>query len=464
VASRQVPFPEPNLPDDGATCSVSELCGEVRDLLRAYPRRWVEGEVQRVRRSRAGHLYFELVEKGDGDEVVAKLDAVSWRRDATAILRQLAEMGQELSEGMEIRCHGDIDFYPPFGRLQLVVREVDSVFVLGRLSRRRQEIREGLVRDGLFDRNRQLTLPPVPLDVALVTSEGSAAYHDFLSSLGASGFGFRVLFVHAAVQGATAEKEISSALETAGSAAGIDCSVLVRGGGSKVDLAAFDSRRVAEAVARSPVPVVTGLGHEIDLSIADQVAHAHTRTPTQAAEFLIRRVGAAEESIDSAARRLAREGEIRLRTNRNEIQRLRSALQLAALTVQAAGHRVERVESALGKAATGRLVAERRRLGEIGQRIELAVPRLIGRRSGDARAALARVRAAAGARLRLVGREIDARARLLLQMSPEKLLARGFSITRDARGSIVRSNRQVTVGETITTQLFDGVVTSRVEE
>jgi exodeoxyribonuclease VII large subunit len=463
VASRQERFPEPNLPEEGASCSVSELCGEVRDLLRAYPPRWVAGEVQRVRRSRAGHLYFELVEKGDGDEVLAKLDAVSWRRDATTILRQLAEMGQELSEGMEIRCRGDIDFYPPFGRLQLVVREVDSVFVLGRLSRRRQEILEGLVRDGLFDRNRRLTLPRVPLDVALVTSEGTAAYHDFLSSLRASGFGFRVLFVHAAVQGATAEREIASALETAGSA-GIDCTVLVRGGGSKVDLAAFDSRRVAEAVARSPVPVVTGLGHEIDLSIADQVAHAHTRTPTQAAEFLIQRVGAAEASIDAAARRLVREGEGRLRTNRHEIQRLRSALQLAALAVQAAGHKVERVESALGMAVTGRLAGERRRLGDIARRVELAVPRLIGRRSGDARAALARVLAAAGARLKLVGREIDSRARLLLQMSPDKLLARGFSITRDARGSIVRSSCQVTVGETITTRLVDGLVISRVEE
>jgi exodeoxyribonuclease VII large subunit len=463
VAPRRSPFSDPSLPFDESTCSVSDLCGEVRDLLRAYPRRWVAGEVQRVRRSRAGHLYFELVEKGQGDEVVAKLDAVSWRREATTILRQLAGMGQELSEGMEIRCYGDIDFYPPFGRLQLVVREVDSVFVIGRLSRRRQEILEALVRDGLFDRNRQVQLPAVPLDLALVTSEGSAAYHDFLSSLRASGFGFRVLFVHAAVQGSSAEEEIASALETAGSR-GVDCTVLVRGGGSKVDLAAFDSRRVAEAVARSPVPVVTGLGHEIDLSIADQVAHAHTRTPTQAAEFLIQRAAVAEESIAATTRRIVREGETRLGTARRDIRRLRSALQLATLSVQAAKHRVVHLESALRMAAAGRMTEQRHILKDVGVRLEVAVPRLIGRRAADARAALTRVLAASRARLKLVGRDVDALARLLLQLSPEKLLARGFSITRDSRGSIVRSRRQVTVGEKIATQLVDGVVTSRVEE
>ena len=182
------------------TFSVGQVCAEVRDLLRRRMSGfWVAGEIQRARPSRNGHLYFELVEKGAGDEVVAKLEGVLWRRDHQLVARELRRSGQKIADGLEIRCWAEVDFYPPFGRLQLVVRRVDPLFTLGLLEKRRRETLEALSRAGVLDLNREKTLPPVPLAVGLVTSEGSAAYHDFLSTLAESGFGFRVLHAHAAV-------------------------------------------------------------------------------------------------------------------------------------------------------------------------------------------------------------------------------------------------------------------------
>ncbi|HEY0782049.1 MAG TPA: exodeoxyribonuclease VII large subunit, partial [Thermoanaerobaculia bacterium] len=274
------------------TYSVSQLCGEVRDFLaEAFPAVWVVGEAQRVRPSQRGHLYFELVEKGERDEIVGKLEAVIWKMDFQKVRRLLAASGQELQDGLQIRVRGSLDFYAPAGRLQLCVREVDPAFGLGLLERRRRETLAALTAAGLLERNRALPLPDLPLRIALITSHGSAAYHDFLSGLRDSGYGFRVLFVHASVQGKEAERDVVSALAAlAGRAATIDLAVLIRGGGARSDLAVFDSRAIAEAIARAPFPVLTGLGHEIDTSIADLVAHTAVKTPTKAAELLVERV------------------------------------------------------------------------------------------------------------------------------------------------------------------------------
>ena len=294
------------------TYSVSDLCEEIKGFLgTAFGSIWVAGEVQRVKESRRGHLYFELVEKGAGDDILGKIDCVLWRTDHARVKRLLASSGQEIAEGIQMRLRGGVDFWPPGGRLQLVAKEVDPLFTVGLLARRRQETLEALAKAGLMERNRALALPDVPMRLALVTSHGSAAYHDFLSCLGESGYGFRVLFVHASVQGARAEAELCAAL-TGLVDSGVDCAVLIRGGGARSDLAVFDSRPVAEAVATAPFPVLTGLGHEIDRAIADMVAHTALTTPTKVAEHLVERVARADQRLELALRDLRRESLERL--------------------------------------------------------------------------------------------------------------------------------------------------------
>jgi exodeoxyribonuclease VII large subunit len=424
---------------------------------------WVAGEAQRVRPSARGHVYFELVEKGERDEIVGKLDAVIWKGDFLKVQRLLAASEQKLVDGVQIRCRGGLDFYAPSGRLQLCVREVDPAFTLGLLERRRRETLAALAAAGLLEANRALPLPELPLAIALITSHGSAAYHDFLSGLVESGYGFRVLFVHAAMQGREAEREVVSALRAL-AGMGIDAAVLIRGGGSRTDLAAFDSRAIAEAIARSPFPVLTGLGHEIDRAIADLTAHTAFKTPTKVAEFLIERIARADQAVMELRRALAREALEPLRAGREALGRAERGVSLARMRLAAAGGRIDehaRTLARLGRSA----LRDAGRRGEVlsGRLAELAPWRLAAaerNRLGTGE----RIAAAGRGRLREAAAKLQGVERLCQQLAPERTLERGFSLTRDAAGRLVRQPDQVRSGDLVTTRVAGGDFNSRVEE
>ncbi len=453
------------LPFAPETYSVSELCGEIRDILaHALSSLWVVGEVQRVKASQRGHLYFELIEKGDRDEIVGKIDAVAWRNDHHRIRRLLEENGQRLAEGQEIRCRGSVDFYPAGGRLQLVVREVDPVFTLGMLERRRRETLAALQAAGKVDRNRQLPLSPIPLSLALITSAGSAAYHDFVSVLEASGFGFKILFLHAAVQGRDAEGEISSALRSLSSLPDLDCAVLIRGGGSRSDLAAFDSRVIAEAIAEAPIPVVTGLGHEIDRAIADLVAHTASTTPTKAAELLVDRVRGSKQHLTELGGRLEHSATHALMVARHAVERAVLRLRGSGERLRSAQGRLARLVVSLRGSALARLGSEERRRRDMGARLAVSAPRLLSHRKRRPEDLAEQVASLAQSQLRGIRAMLAERARLCRDLEPKRTLRRGFSITRDVEGRSIRDARNVAPGSRIATELANGRLLSKVEE
>ena len=446
------------------TYTISRLGQEIQSFLgEAFRSVWVAGEVQRIRETARGHIYLELVEKGDRDEIAAKLEAVIFRSDYQLVRRALERSGQRLAEGHTVRLRGGVDFWPLNGSVRLVVREVDTVFAEGLLAARRRQTLMALETAGLLDRNRALPLAALPLAVALVTSRESAAYHDFLATLRESGFGFRVLFVHASVQGREAEREVASALRAL-SGAGIDCAVLVRGGGARADLAAFDSRAIAEAVARAPFPVLTGLGHEIDQAVADLAAHLALKTPTKVAEFLVARVAEAESRTREAARRLRREGLEPLRRGRQALGGAERGLALARTRLAAAQARLAEVGRAFALVARGRLrhaAAEEAGLRagfrrQVPRRLEIGkrAPYALGRRVVD----LSR------GRVREVAARLTGLARLIEGLRPERTLERGYSVTRDPRGALLRDPAQAAPGERITTQVARGSLRSIVEE
>ncbi len=454
------------------TYSVSELTEEIREVVsETFDGIWVAGEVQRPRPSQRGHLYFELVEKGRGDKIVGKVDAVLWRGNHLRVRKTLAASGQEIQGGQQIRCWGQIDFYGPAGRLQLIVRDVDPLFSLGMLEQRRRATLAALASANLLDRNRQLALPEVPLDIGLVTSGDSAAYHDFLVGLAESGYGFRVRFVHAAMQGQEAERQVVAALgKLARSSASSDRSsrlaaiVLIRGGGSRSDLAAFDSRRIAEAVARCPLPVLTGLGHEIDQSIADQVSHAAFKTPTKVAEFLIERVAVAEGSVASCALALGQVALERLRRAGQDIRRSERLAQVARLRLQASAHAVRHAARTVGRLGRQRLREAHGATLTLARRLTTSAPRLIERRSEPPKRLARRLADVASGRLREAEATLAGVARLCSELAPERVLERGFSITRDSADKIIREPSEVGPGDRISSTLASGVLESRVEE
>ena len=494
------------------TYTVSEFAWEMKGLLAdAYPSVWVAGEVQRLRSAARGQLYFELIEKGRGDRIRAKLDCVLWADERAVTEAELREAGVELAEGVVMRCCGRPEFWPGGGRLQFTVREVDPLFSLGALEKRRRETLRALEKEGLLERNKKLPLPAAPLEIGLITSEGSAAYHDFLDTLVNSGLGFRVYLVHSAVQGAAAEAEIGRAFDLLGAYARggrrLDAIALIRGGGSRSDLATFDSRRVARAVARSPVPTICGIGHQIDVSIADVVAHTSCKTPTEAAEFLAGRVGDAAYRVEEAGRALARQATDLLRAARQRVSSLpprlaspsrallrnrvrdcgdlrRDLVRAAGQTLGGAARSLADAERALGKQAELPLVRASLRLNAAAERLPGPSRRLLAARA-DACRSVATLASRAAERLlraakrqqavlhaallrdprrplRLAADRLASHERLCDQLSPERLVARGFSLTRTSEGRLVRSRGDVREGTELRTTVRDGVIGSRV--
>ncbi len=388
---------------------------------------------------------------------------MAWRRDFERIRRSLAADSQELAEGHEIRCRCDLDFYPPFGRLQLVVREVDPTFSLGLLARRRRETLAALEAAGLLELNKGLAMPALPLRIVLVTSADSAAYQDFVSTLGESGYGFRVLLLHAAVQGQAAESEIASAL---GLAAGLeaDCVVLIRGGGSRTDLAVFDSRRVAEAVARCPLPVVTGLGHQTDRSIADLAAHTAVKTPTGAAERLIERVRQADGAVTAIGRELPRAARDLLGEAREWVGAVERGLGLARFQLRAAAERRRGLAGRLAEAALRRLRRETGRTADLAPRLARAAAGSLARRAATPDRLAGEMVAASRVLLREAWARTEGQARLVRQLSPQRTLERGFTITRDAAGRAIKQAGRLRAGDRLVTSFADGEARSRVED
>jgi exodeoxyribonuclease VII large subunit len=445
-----------------------------------FPAVWVAGEVARCKQGTRGHLYFELIEKGERDSIVGKLDAVIWNADFQRVKRMLAATGQRLADGVQIRCRGNLDFYGAGGRLQLTIREVDPAFTLGLLELRRRETLAALEAAGLMARNRALVLPELPLTLALITSEGSAAYHDFLSGLRESGYGFRVLFVHAAVQGRDSEREVVSALRAlaeiaslqalpalpalpAMNAMRIDCAVVIRGGGSKTDLAAFDSRAIAEAIALAPFPVLTGLGHEIDRSIADLVAHTALKTPTKVAEFLVERVARLDLAVEELRRALRREAPAPLARAREALGRAERGVSLARLRLAGAGAHVEEHARTLARLGRSALRAAVRRSEQLRSRLAVAAPRGAGRAELERRRRAERVCGAARGHLRAARATLQGMERLAAQLDPQRTLERGFSITRDAGGRLLRQPAEVANGALLISRLAGGLLRSRVQ-
>jgi exodeoxyribonuclease VII large subunit len=446
------------------TYTVSELAGEIKEILsEAFRSFWVQGEIHRPRASARGHLYFELVEKGQGDSIVGKVDAVLWRSDHDRVKRQLARADQRLTDGIAIRCFGRIDYYGPSGRLQLVVREIDPAFGLGELERRRRETLAALQAAGLVDRNRGLELPPVPLRLGLVTSHGSAAYHDFLTGLEDSGYGFEVLLVHAAVQGRTAEPELSGALAALGNL-DLDAVVMIRGGGSRSDLAAFDSRRVTEAVARCPLPVICGLGHEIDLSLADAVCHTSVKTPTKAAELLVARVAEAETRLETVRGELGVRSERCLARANEAMRRSERLARLAELRLEAKSSALEEMARRLSLLARRHSSAARHGVDELARRLASSTQRSLDRQRSRPDELGHRLVARASAELGRQRATLDGLARLCHGLAPQRLLERGYSITRDDGGRVLTSPDQVRSGDRLTTRLAAGELVSRVED
>jgi exodeoxyribonuclease VII large subunit len=432
---------EPHDDPSNPTYTVGELAEAINDQLRRgfSDGVWVRGEIDGLRNS-GPHTYFALVEHGDTGKAVMNVSLFApMKRNLTPLLKRNR---LELANGMKVRIFGHLDYYAPNGRLGLKMAGIDPRFTLGELSQARDQVVRRLVATGLFDANRRHRLSPIPLRVGVVASVGTAAWHDFQDELLRSRFGFHLAVCDTRVQGEFAAESVAASISTLTARSDLDVVVVIRGGGARNELATFDAEPIALAIAASPLPVFTGLGHEVDRSVADEVAHTALKTPTACAGALI---DAVARYVDAAEHRWAAIEAV-----------ARTELTAATGSLSDRAHRVARRTHAAVERADERLSTRVDRLRHAPARqLDHA-----DRGLGDAAAALAR---RSPQLLETEARSIEAAADRLALLDPANLMRRGWSITRDAAGTVVRSVHDVAAGAVITTQVADGSLTSRIE-
>ena len=265
---------------------------------------WVRAEISGLKVNAAGHCYLEL-SQSEGGRMVAQVRAVIWRSRYPAVSQYFAAAaGSPLSSGIQVLARVQVTYHEVYG-LSLVIDEIDPSFTLGERERRRKETLARLEREGLLDRQKRLRLPDLPQRLAVISAEGAAGYGDFRRHLleNPYGYAYHVDLIPAVMQGASAPASILEALAEAGS--GHDAVLILRGGGSELDLACFDDYDLAAGIARCPVPVLTAIGHDRDTHVADRVAHTAVKTPTALADLFLDCTAAEDQRITSWESRLA---------------------------------------------------------------------------------------------------------------------------------------------------------------
>ena len=256
----------------------------------AFPKSlWVSAEVAELKVNSSGHCYLELVEKAPFTDVaLSQARATIWRAVYQKVSRRFeTETGQRLTAGMRILAQVSVTYHELYG-FSLNVSDIDPTFTLGELERQRQLTIAQLQKDGVWDMNRELPLPLLTDRIAVISSPQAAGYQDFMEQLRRSPYRCDATIFEAVVQGAGAEDDIIAALDAiAGRLEQFDLVVIIRGGGSAVDLSCFDGYRLCAHVAQFPLPIVTGIGHDKDVSVTDMVAHTMLKTPTAVAAWLV---------------------------------------------------------------------------------------------------------------------------------------------------------------------------------
>jgi exodeoxyribonuclease VII large subunit len=428
---------------------VGELTRQLKGAVEARFRDvWVAGEVANLRRQASGHLYFSLK---DAEAVIA---AVIWASQAR-------RMAFEPADGQEVVARGFVEIYAPHGKYQLIVQELEPRGA-GARAVELQRIRERLAADGLLDPARKRRLPFLPRRVGVATSPTGAALRDFLRVLGARFPGLPVLVAPCRVQGEGAAAEVAAALRAL-PRHGCDVVVVTRGGGSQEDLWAFNDERLARAIGACAVPVVSAVGHEVDVTVADLVADVRAATPTHAAQLV------APVKADLAARaaqlraRLGRAAAEALAHRRSALRALRAELSDPRRLLSQQRHRVDDLAHRAESAARARARRSRAALDAVRARLADREPRA-RLREMRRRAAEARRRLDAWRSLRLP-RERLRLERLLARLEPAnvgRMLARGFALVLRA-GRVLAESRAAAPGEALRVALSRGWLDVRVE-
>lgn len=366
------------------------------------------------------HCYLTLVEK-EGEIIRAEIRAVIWSNRYSVIAPVFArETGMPLSKGIRILFQASVSFHERYG-LKLNIHNIDPSYTIGELAVRRKEILDRLTREGLINKNRELEFPLVPQRIGIISSSTAAGFEDLTSHLTGNPYGylFQWKLYEAVMQGDRAEASIVSALEQClNDTAGLDLIVIVRGGGGQTDLHCFDSYEIGRTIAMLPLPVISGIGHQRDVTVVDEVANQRAKTPTAAADMIIAAARDFEDRVDRLAYRLVH-GSLRCSADIREF--------LASLA-----RRLER-------AARSELLVSSQRIGEYSRGLRYALKFLLNEKQ-----------------------RLSSRESIVGHLNPRNVMKRGYSITYSS-GRAVRAAADVEKGAVLKTVLYQGEIDSTVK-
>jgi len=383
---------------------------------------WVRCEIASCNESR-GHYFLALLEKASEEgEIIAEAEAVLWQNVYRKLRRSLGrELDAVLQEGMEVKLKMRVELHERYG-LKMMVEDVDPAYTLGQLELQRQRTLQELERQQLLRKNAQLSLPLVPQRIAVFTSERAAGWQDFREQLQENPYGyhFHTQLFSSAVQGLSVRAEmVEQFRKIKQQQQDFDAVIIIRGGGARLDLAAFDDLELCKAIATCPLPVLTGIGHDIDESVADRVAHTALKTPTAAADFLIQR------SLQFENLLLEREQQLHF---------------LAQQIIQRAHLRLDHLQQSLQFKNERLHYHQRLHLQTIAEKFPILVY----------------------TRLRTAQRKLEALAKINALLSVEATLRRGYSLTTK-EGKIVHSATSVQVAEELEIRWKDGTAITKVK-
>jgi exodeoxyribonuclease VII large subunit len=378
---------------------------------------WIRGEIAKVYEK--SHIYVDLIDPDDPDAKPALVNVHCWLSGWGPLKKKLAAEGIELKAGMVVSLKGYVDIYAPQGRIGFTFTDVNVAEILGEAAKRRAELLAKLEAEGIFILNKELKLASVPLKVGLVASQGTEGFSDFTGQLLTSGRAFLIRHVQSLVQGDQAPAQIIKGL-TALEKSDVDIICLVRGGGSKSDLACFDDERLVRAIAKCAKPVFTGIGHTGDHSIADMAAHTNAITPTKLGETIVALVNVWRDAhvVGPAGALLAG---------------------TEAILDDATNYLGERRRTVVF-AVRDRIRSEQRQLANTASHLAHQVKNLISIK-----------------RTYLVSSR-----QLVSAYDPARRLAQGWAVLTDAKGEVIRSTNQVNTGDTLTARVLDGSIETTV--
>ena len=405
---------------------------------------WVVAEIGELRVNQKGHCYMEFVEK-QHEKVLAKLRANLWAYDYHNLNNLFRSVtGQSLGRGMKILARVMVQFHEVYG-LSVLVKDLDPNFTLGEKARQKQMVIDRLSKEGLIDENSKLILPLVPQRIAVISSQTAAGYGDFMDQLTDNPYHyhFDVKFFEAVMQGEQAVHSITKALmQVQHEWIDFDVLVMIRGGGSQIDLDCFDSYDLAISIANSKLPVFTGIGHQRDDTVADLVAHTSLKTPTAVAEFLLNGVSAFEAQLDYNRDRIKNLAANQLEHQRTQLLKMLKSLHHSSnMVIKDNSHKLTLMNQKLGAGVQRCLKENQITLHRYQQRLANRTIKTVD----DSKQLL---------------KLLEAKLTLA---DPQKILQKGYTITY-LEGNVVKDNTPIKPGDQLETRLSNKKIISTVQK